>query len=532
MKKSVRIFNIVALLLLTFNFLLSPVFAQAPQSFKYQAVVRDGSGNLIANQSVNIRVSIRETSAGGTVVYQESFNPTTTQYGLVNLNIGAGTVISGTFNTIIWGAHPYYIQIEVNTGSGYVDMGATQLLSVPYALFAQNAAVPGVAGPTGPIGPTGPAGTNGTNGATGATGAANISGTTNYLVKFTAATTGGNSAIYEGTGTYAGNIGIGTTGPNSKLHINGTTGEDAFRIQVGGSTKHLLGSNGGTTLGVFSSGAPANGLYVNGQTLIGVSSGTAGTLYQVGAKLQVQTNTKYAGYFSTDSLYSASYAIYAKHTATGSSDTRAVKGEAKSSDGWGYGGDFEGGDRGVNAIGSGGAYTGVARGLYAYASGTAGSRYGVYGYAYNNGGTSAYGVYGTASGATNNYGVYCSGNGVYTGTWTQSSDIKLKKNIKSLSGALDKIKLLEPKEYEMRREEYPSMNLSEGKQFGLIAQDLEKVFPEMVHIISHPDNMEKGKETMLEFKGIDYISLVPVLIQAIKEQQQQIEELKSIINSK
>ncbi|OPZ96779.1 MAG: hypothetical protein BWY70_01666 [Bacteroidetes bacterium ADurb.Bin408] len=92
--------------------------------------------------------------------------------------------------------------------------------------------------------------------------------------------------------------------------------------------------------------------------------------------------------------------------------------------------------------------------------------------------------------------------------------------------------LLEPKEYEMRRDEFPSMNLAEGKQFGLIAQDLEKVFPELVHKVLHPDNMEKGKETMIEFKGIDYISLIPVLIEAIQEQQKEIDALKAQLNSK
>ncbi len=529
MKNKLQFLKSVLIITLTHLLISASLWAQAPQSFKYQAVIRDGSGNIVANQSVNIRVTIHQGSSSGTTVYQESFNPTTNQYGLVNLNIGAGTVLSGTFNTIAWGTNSYYIQIEVNTGSGYVDMGATQLLSVPYALFSQNSAVPGVAGPTGPTGPTG---NQGIQGPTGPTGAANISGSTNYLVKFTAANTGGNSVVYEGTGTYADNIGIGTTYPNSKLHVNAASGTDAFRVQVASSTKLVVGSNGGTTLGVWSTGAPDNGLYVNGQTLIGVSSGTGGSLYQQGAKLQVQTNTKYAGYFSTDSLSYTSYAIYAKHTATGTNDTRAVKGEAKSQGGYGYGGDFLGGYYGVYAKAEADDYTGLARGVYGYATGTAGTRYGVYGNASNSGGSAAYGVYGTASGATNNYGLYCSGNGVYTGTWTQSSDLKLKKNIKPLAGALDKIMLLQPKEYEMRREEFPSMNLSEGKQFGLIAQDLEKIFPEMVHTISHPINTEKGKETNMEFKGIDYISLIPVLIEAIQEQQKEIEALKAIINSK
>jgi len=117
MKKTVFTFLIAVLTATT-------LWAQVPpQSFKYQAVLRDGAGNIIANSSVNIRVTIRQGSALGTQVYQETFNPTTNQYGLVNLNIGLGSNPVGSFAAISWAANAYFIQIEVNTGSGFVDMG-------------------------------------------------------------------------------------------------------------------------------------------------------------------------------------------------------------------------------------------------------------------------------------------------------------------------------------------------------------------------------------------------------------------------
>ena len=149
------------LLLNIICFISVVLMAQTPQSFKYQAVLRDNAGNILASQPVSLRISIHEALSTGTVVYQESFTSTTNAYGLVNLNVGSGTVLSGSFAAINWALHNYFIQIEVDLGSGYVDMGATQLLSVPYALYAENANVPGVAGPTGPIGATGPQGAAG-----------------------------------------------------------------------------------------------------------------------------------------------------------------------------------------------------------------------------------------------------------------------------------------------------------------------------------------------------------------------------------
>src|SRR6266542_1943839 len=117
-----------------FLFALS-TFGQAPDGFNYQAVLRDASGNIKTNTTANIRIDILQGSASGTAVYSESFSATTNAYGLVNLQVGKGTVISGPFSTISWGTNTYFIKVSVDG----IEMGTSQLLSVPYALYATKA---------------------------------------------------------------------------------------------------------------------------------------------------------------------------------------------------------------------------------------------------------------------------------------------------------------------------------------------------------------------------------------------------------
>jgi len=88
--------------------------AQAPQSFKYQAVARDASGEVIANQQVNFQFSIIEGSASGTAVYIEQHIDTTNQFGLVNLVIGNGSVLLGDFASVDWSDNAYFLKIELN----------------------------------------------------------------------------------------------------------------------------------------------------------------------------------------------------------------------------------------------------------------------------------------------------------------------------------------------------------------------------------------------------------------------------------
>ena len=113
-------------------------FAQAPQGFNYQATVRNSSGALIVNQNVLFKFNIMLNSQTSLPVYSETHQAPTDDLGQVNLVIGTGTPTTGTFSSINWGNGNYYLGIELNTGSGYVAMGTTQLLSVPYALYANS----------------------------------------------------------------------------------------------------------------------------------------------------------------------------------------------------------------------------------------------------------------------------------------------------------------------------------------------------------------------------------------------------------
>ena len=118
------------------------IFAQAPQGFNYQATVRNNSGQLLLNQTVLVKFNILLNSTTGTIVYSENQNATTDDLGHINLVVGQGTATTGTFSTINWGIGNYYLGIELDSGSGYIAMGITQLLSVPYALYSQNASTP------------------------------------------------------------------------------------------------------------------------------------------------------------------------------------------------------------------------------------------------------------------------------------------------------------------------------------------------------------------------------------------------------
>jgi hypothetical protein len=115
-------------------------FAQVPNKMSYQAVIRNTSNNLVINQTVGMRISILQNSPTGTSVYTETQTATTNTNGLISLEIGGGTVVSGNFSTIDWGNGSYYIKTETDPtgGTAYSITGASQLLSVPYALYSKT----------------------------------------------------------------------------------------------------------------------------------------------------------------------------------------------------------------------------------------------------------------------------------------------------------------------------------------------------------------------------------------------------------
>lgn len=120
--------------------IISTVFSQSPEKMSYQAVLRNSSNNLVSNVTVGMKISILQGSAEGTLVYTETQSPETNANGLVSIEIGTGTT-SDDFSAIDWSQGPYYIKTETDLAGGvnYAIVGTSQLLSVPYALFAKTA---------------------------------------------------------------------------------------------------------------------------------------------------------------------------------------------------------------------------------------------------------------------------------------------------------------------------------------------------------------------------------------------------------
>jgi hypothetical protein len=155
-------------------FLAGYIQAQAPQKFSYQAVVRNASNQLIGNQFIGLRVSILQGSAVGNAIFSELHAPVTNSNGLITIEIGGGSPLNGSISSINWVNGPFFIQTEtdINGGNNYTITATSQLMSVPYALYALNSgsSLPGPQGEQGPIGQTGPQGLPGATGPAGTTG--------------------------------------------------------------------------------------------------------------------------------------------------------------------------------------------------------------------------------------------------------------------------------------------------------------------------------------------------------------------------
>ena len=297
-----KVILLIAILLVDFGF----VAAQAPQGINYQAVARGTTGLELQLTPLVVRLGIYSDLNATIQVYEESHAVTTNAFGLFNVVIGQGTQISPTaFNTISWGTGSYFLKVEIDGGTGFTNMGTTQLLSVPYALFAQNSAngptglqgptgaigatgpVSTVAGPTGPAGinglngatgligptgaastvagPTGPAGINGLNGATGATGLTGLTGAT------------GIQGITGATGITGLQGLIGATGLSGATGIQGVTGATGVTGVTG--VQGLTGATGLTGVTGIQGVTGATGITgLQGVTGATGATGTPGSL--------------------------------------------------------------------------------------------------------------------------------------------------------------------------------------------------------------------------------------------------------------
>ncbi len=261
--------------LLTALLLLSIVgFSQAPGIFNYQGVARNSVGNVLKNQSISLRLTIRDGSAAGPVVYQESRGVVTNPFGLFNAQVGSAGAqnVTGTVAGVNWGVGTKFIQVEIDPagGTSFINIGTAQLASVPYSLFATLAGDLVL-----PFNKTqADAGTlfKVTNSGTGA-GSTALEGLTN--------STAGNANAIIGTvtSTTPGGFSAGVRGIN-----NGTSGLGigVYGSQAGsgwgvyGITPSGIGVNGasGTGVGVWGTSTSSTGVY-------GTSSTGNGGLFEV-----------------------------------------------------------------------------------------------------------------------------------------------------------------------------------------------------------------------------------------------------------
>jgi hypothetical protein len=213
---------------------------------------------------------------------------------------------------------------------------------------------------------------------------------------------------------------------------------------------------------------------------------------------------------------------------TGSVQATAIEGRAVNGD-LGRGGLFTGGWTGIRADATNPGY-GWRYGVRA--TGSDGEfNYGVR--AHSEGGLVAYGIYASAPAVSSSFAGYFSGHVTVTGTFSNPSDQLLKRDIQPLrdEGVVDRLMQLRPTTF-LYRTEYEFMGLSRERRFGFIAQEVEAVFPELVSEQVHsPQQDDEGRivREALSYKGVDQLSLIPILVQAIQEQQMEIEALRAAL---
>ncbi len=256
---------IIALMLV-----VSDIYAQVPQLVNYQAVVRNSNGTIVPSGTpVKMIFTIHDSSASGPSVFNETQIDTVNQFGLVTVKIGSIANLSG----VSWVSGDKYLQVQIdvnNTGT-LVDMGAAQLISVPYALYALKSGSGGVTGVTGATGVQGPTGQVGFTGATGSPGITGAQGATGEI-----GSGGGPTGPAGATGSQGPQ---GVIGPTGGQGVAGPTGAQGT-TGSGGAT----GPAGAT--GVTGSGAtgPAGITGATGQQGVQGITGSPGVQGITGAQ--------------------------------------------------------------------------------------------------------------------------------------------------------------------------------------------------------------------------------------------------------
>jgi hypothetical protein len=518
------------------------LFAQAPQGVNYQTVVRNSAGVAIENQNVSIRFTVLQNSVNGTAVYVETHTATTSSLGLVNLVIGQGSATQGSFNTIDWATGSYFIQTEVDVagGSNYVVAGTQQLMSVPYALFANTALNNNDADADS---------TNELQTLLFDNNNGNLSLSQGNTITLPFTSSGDNwgsqtvqtGASLSGNGTSANPLNVvGLLTDNQTLSLNSNSLSISGGNSVSLSSLALpglwqvnnvndlftgqavgIGSNdpasGAARLLVFSPGASVNNNF--SAAIRGQVSGTDGFnngVYGESNGVSVQNNFGVHGVAfngnvsfgvlgrALENAAGARSAGVSGQTSGAANINVGVEGGVSAT-----GGNFNIGVLGTVGTAIGNTYgiyaenrqtgntTGFTTGLFATAegrndnysidgtsAGAVGNSYGTTGWAFGQG-PANYAIYGyvdpTSTPVTTlNYAGYFEGNVLVTGTFSNPSDEKLKNNLRPMNSVLSGIMQLNPLKYFYTKEAIEKIKVPSVEQYGFTAQNIASVFPELV----------------------------------------------------
>ena len=310
--------------------------------------------------------------------------------------------------------------------------------------------------------------------------------------------------ILSSTGTSGSSIRLATSRPDltqSYYSASAGSGNKGWNISAFNENSSDVNARGNLNFRYWNDATWVNTLYLHKTGNVGI-----GTTFP-SAKLHVSSNENNTTCYFTNGRNGtgSKYSIKAETNAASAGTLYAVYGRSTA-----------------------GLYNQVSYGVYGEAFSGNGTKYGVYGKASATLGT-LYGVYGTVSGGNMRYAGYFNGDLNYTGLLNGVSDKKFKEKIENLEGALYKIMQLKPKSYLYKK--FKDFNFAKGKQFGFIAQELQKEFPELVtenvQVHLNENNESIGKT---EYLGISYINLIPILTKGIQEQQEQIENQNDKIN--
>lgn len=506
----------------------SIVFAQAPAKFNYQGVARDASGNVLANQAIGLQFTLLSGSPTGTTELIETHTTTTNMFGLFNVVIGDGTNLFVN-PAMDLGTASHYLKVELDAtgGTNYLEMGTSQLLSVPYAIYAATSG--NGEGPAGPMGATGPQGPTGASGATGAMGITGAQGPT-------------------GEPGVAGTNGVnGATGPQGATGPSGSAANAIFSNTLGVTSNE----NGSYASDNFVFGSPQLDFDGIGDHQSRMFFDKTKSAFRAGTSYIANWNATNVGTYSVGLGYGtkasgvAAVALGSQTQATGSNSTAlGISSNASGFESTAIGSSTKASGAESTAMGllsEAKGYISTAMGEYTVAESSYETTIGRFDTDYTPIGVDSWhaadrlfvignGTFQARSDALVMLKSGATGLGISTpsyllhvngtagkpggGSWTASSDRRLKQNITPYTEGLAQLLAINPVKYQYNK----LSGYDTTKEYvGVIAQELKEIAPYMVGTFKLDDT---------EYYDVDNSAMMYMLINSVKEQQALIEQLK------